>query len=93
MDSLHAIVPRALTELLRHGPMSQGKLEMAWRAAVGDALSRVTRVRLRPDSVVEVVVTDARWRKEITRSSTMVLNRLKSLLGDEAICRLSVLGK
>ena len=38
MDSLHSVVPRALTELFRHGPMSQGKLEVAWRVAVGDAL-------------------------------------------------------
>ena len=51
MDPLQAIVPRALTELLRLGPMSQGKLEVAWRAAVGDALSRVTTVRLQPHGV------------------------------------------
>ena len=42
MDSLHSVVPRALTELFRQGPMSQGKLEVAWRVAVGDALTRVT---------------------------------------------------
>src|SRR3989337_1123202 len=54
MNSLHSVVPRALTELFRHGPMSQGKLEVAWRVAVGDAICRVTTVRLQPDGVVQV---------------------------------------
>ena len=40
MDSLQTILPRALVELLRPGPLSQGKLEVAWRAAVGDGLSQ-----------------------------------------------------
>ena len=63
------VVPRALTELFRQGPMSQGKLEVAWRVAVGDALARVTTVRLQPDGVVEVQPADQRWNKELKRSS------------------------
>ena len=39
MNSLHSVVPGALAELFRQGPMSQGKLEVAWRFAVGDALT------------------------------------------------------
>jgi hypothetical protein len=93
VESLHTIVPRALTELLRHGPMSQGKLEIAWRAAVGDALSRVTTVRLGPDGLVEVRPSDARWNGELRRSSSMILTRLKGLLGDDNVIRLSVLGQ
>lgn len=93
MDSLQAIVPRALTELLRQGPMSQGKLEVAWRAAVGDALSRVTTVRLQPDGLVEVRPADARWHRELKRSSDVILTRLKGLLGGDNVTRLSVVGK
>src|SRR5687768_2277698 len=73
VDSLHTVVPRALTELFRHGPMSQGKLEVAWRVAVGDALTRVTSVRLQPDGVVEVHPADQRWHKELKRSSSMMI--------------------
>lgn len=91
MDALQTIIPRALTELFRHGPMSQSKLELAWRAAVGNGLSRVTTVRLQPDGVVDVIPSDARWHRELKRSSGVILSRLKTLLGPEAVTRLSLL--
>jgi hypothetical protein len=90
MDAIHTVVPRALTELFRHGPMSQGKLEVAWRIAVGDALSRVSTVKLQEDGSVEVHPADLRWCKELKRSSTMILGRLNTLLGTNAVSRLVV---
>jgi len=93
MDPLQTIVPRALTELLRQGPMCQGKLDVAWRAAVGDALSRVTTVRLQPNGLVEVLPSDARWNSALKRSSGMILTRLKGLLGDGNVARITVVGK
>ena len=90
MDSLHSVVPRALTELFRQGPMSQGKLEVAWRVAVGDALTRVTSVRLQADGVVEVQPVDQRWKTELRRSSSMILTRLIGLLGPDSITRIVV---
>jgi hypothetical protein len=92
MDSLQTIVPGVLAELLRRGPMSQGKLDVAWRTAVGDGLSRVTTVRLRPNGLIEVLPADARWHRELKRSSRMILTRLQGLLGSENVTRLSVLG-
>ncbi len=92
MDALQTVLPRALAELLRRGPMSQGKLELAWRMSVGDALSRVTTVRLQTDGVVEVQPADARWHPELKRSSGVILSRLKALVGAEAVTRLSVIG-
>ena len=79
-----------LTELFRQGPMSQGKLEVAWRVAVGDALTRVTTVRLQPDGVVEVQPADQRWHKELKRSSSMILTRLIGLLGTDSVTRIVV---
>ena len=90
VDSLHSVVPRALTELFRHGPMSQGKLEVAWRVAVGDVICRVTTVRLQPDGVVEVQPADQRWNKELKRSSSMILTKLIGLLGSDSIRRIVV---
>jgi predicted nucleic acid-binding Zn ribbon protein len=90
MDSLHSVVPRALTELFRQGPMSQGKLEVAWRVAVGDALARVTTVHLRADGVVEVQAVDQRWNRELKRSSSMILTRLLGLLGPGSVSRIVV---
>lgn len=90
MDAIHTVVPRALAELFRQGPMSQGKLEVAWRVAVGDALCRVSTVRLQPDATVDVHPVDQRWHKELKRSSGMILARLNTLLGAGAIARLVV---
>ena len=90
MDSLQALLPRAVVELFRHGPMSQGKLEAAWRVAVGDALSRISTVRLQPDGSIEVQAADQRWRRELKRSSNIILAKLNTLLGPQAISKLHV---
>jgi hypothetical protein len=83
-------MPRVLTALFKRGPMSQGKLEVAWRASVGDALSRVSTVRLQEDGSVEVQAADQRWRKELRRSTPMILSRLNALLGAGAVKRISI---
>jgi hypothetical protein len=90
MKSLHSVVPSALTALFRQGPMSQGKLEVAWRVAVGDGLARVTTVRLQLEGTVEVHTADQRWNKELTRSSSMILTRLIGLLGADSVRRIVV---
>jgi hypothetical protein len=90
MDSLQTLLPRAVVELFRHGPMSQGKLEAAWRVAVGDALSRISTVRLQPDGSIEVQAADQRWRRELKRSSSIILAKLNALLGPQAIGKLHV---
>jgi hypothetical protein len=70
--------------------MSQGKLEVAWRVAVGDALARVTTVRLHPEGVVDVHAADPRWHGELKRSSSMILTRLAGLLGPGSLTRIVV---
>ena len=90
MNSLHTVAPRALTLLLRQGPMSQGKLEVAWRVAVGDAIARVTTVRLQPGGVVDVHPVDQRWDTELKRASSMILTRLIGLLGTGNVTRIVV---
>jgi hypothetical protein len=90
MDPISSVVPRALTELFRIGPLSQGKLDIAWRVAVGDALSRVSTVRLHAGGVVEVAAADQRWKSELKRSASTILTRLNALLGTNAITRLVV---
>jgi hypothetical protein len=90
VDAIHTLVPRALTALFSNGPMSQGKLEVAWRVAVGEALSRVSTVRLQSDGSVDVHPSDQRWRKELKRSSSIILGRLNTLLGEGTITRLIV---
>ena len=81
MESLIHAIPGALVELLRGAPLSDGKVTFAWKAAVGPAIERATRVKL--EHRLLLVETDsAQWSKEVMRSSPVILKRLRSLLGD-----------
>jgi predicted nucleic acid-binding Zn ribbon protein len=90
MDPLQSILPSVLSELLKKGPVSPAKLELAWQAAVGTTLARVTQVRLEAPSVLVVAVADERWRRELRRSTKIILARLRALLGDAIVTRLEI---
>ena len=83
------MIPDALLHILRDVPLSGGKVEFAWRAAVGPALGRATNVRL-VDRVILVDTASAQWSHEVMRSSPVILKRLQALLGPEAVERIEV---
>jgi hypothetical protein len=89
MRALSHVVPSALLRLLQGAPLSPGKVEFAWSAAVGRALDRVTEVRLEGDTLV-VETTSAQWVREITRASPIILQRLRSYLGESTIAGIEV---
>jgi len=81
MEPLCAVLPRALRQLLRSGPMDQEKLGFAWAAAVGPAIARATAVRWREDRTVEVTACDEAWAREIRRALPEITTRLEALVG------------
>lgn len=89
MNPLTSAVPGALSELLRQAPLSPGKVDFAWKAAVGPAVQRVTSVRLEA-GVLLVDAASAQWAREIWRSSHMILPRLETLLGKGVVSSISV---
>jgi len=86
---LTSALPGALAELLKDAPLSPGKVSFAWRAAVGAALERETSVRLEGGTLI-VDAASAQWAREVRRSSSIILNRLQSLLGADAVKAISV---
>jgi hypothetical protein len=86
---LNSALPGALAELLKDAPLSPGKVSFAWRAAVGPALERETSVRLEAGTLI-VDAASRQWAREVRRSSSIILNRLKMLLGDGAVKTISV---
>jgi hypothetical protein len=62
----------------------------AWRVAVGPAVDRATRVSLRDDGVLEVVASDANWKREVQRSAALVSARLVRLLGEGVVKKIVV---
>ena len=82
-------MPGALVELLRGSPNSDGKVTFAWKAAVGPAIERVTHVKLER-RVLLVETLNAQWGKEVMRASPVILKRLQSLLGADAVERIEI---
>ena len=89
MRPLTSALPGALSELLKDAPLSPGKVSFAWRAAVGPALERETSVRLEGGTLI-VDAASAQWAREVRRSSSIILNRLQSLLGVGTVKTISV---
>ena len=84
MRPINQAMPGALADLLAAAPLSSGKMSFAWRVAVGPALERVTAVRL-DDHVLVVEAASPQWAREVARSSSVILERLQTLLGAEAV--------
>lgn len=89
MRSLTHVVPGAVRLLLRGLPLSNGKVELAWSVAVGPAIARATTVKLEGCALL-VETTSAEWTREIKRSTPVILGRLQSLLGDDAVTSIAI---
>lgn len=89
MKAISHAVPGALADLMRSTPMSPGKVDFAWKAAVGPALQRVTSVRLE-NGLLLVEAASEQWGREVSRSSRVILTRLQTLLGDDVVTRIEV---
>jgi hypothetical protein len=89
MRQIGSAVPGAIAELLRGAPLSPGKVDFAWKFAVGPAFEKVTSVRLE-GAVLLVDADTAQWAREVGRSSPLILRRLHLLLGEETIASITV---
>jgi hypothetical protein len=87
---VHSLVPDLLADVLRRQPLSPAKVTFAWRTAVGPAVDRATRVSLGEHGVLEVVASDGHWKREVQRSTGLVLARLVRLLGEGVVRRIVV---
>lgn len=84
MQQLGQVLPRVLSEVVRHAPLSAGKVDFAWKSAVGPAIGRASAVLLE-DGVLLVDTQSAQWASAIQGSSRIILSRLQALLGDDVV--------
>jgi predicted nucleic acid-binding Zn ribbon protein len=89
MRPLTHAMPGALMYLLRETPLSDGKVDFAWDAAVGPALARATHVKLE-GGVLIVEAASTQWALEVKRSTPVILGRLQALLGSGVVTSVSV---
>ena len=80
MIALQSLVPAALAAALRNAPLSDEKVALAWRMAVGPAVNHASSVSLK-NGVLTVSVTRPEWQREIRRSSALIRSRLEAFLG------------
>ena len=88
MRSIQTFAGGVLAEVVRRQPPSPARTTFAWQLAVGPALARMTSVELE-GTTLRVTAIDARWLKEIERARAVILPKLQSLLGAEAVIRIS----
>ena len=84
MRAIQQFTPNVLAEVIRRQPPSEGRTTLAWQVAVGAAIARATSVQL-VDGVLTVTAKDPRWVADVEASRSVVLGRLKQLLGNEEV--------
>ena len=89
MKPIAEAVPGAIAELLRQTPLSPGKVDFAWKTAVGPALQRVTTARLE-DGTLLVDAASRQWAREVSRSAHVILPRVQTLLGKNIVAGIRV---
>jgi hypothetical protein len=89
MNPIASAVPGAIAAMLRSAPLSPGKVDFAWKTAVGPALQRVTAVRLEGDVLI-VETASAQWSREVGRATRVILARLQHLLGEQTVKTIQV---
>jgi hypothetical protein len=92
MIAVQRVLPDTLSEIVRRQPLTQAKVDFAWRTAVGPALARVSSARLDGDGTLRVRTGDDRWKKEIERAREVIRARLDRLLGPD-LKRLEIRGR
>ncbi len=91
MESLQQTAARVFGPLLRNQPLSPGKVALAWSVAAGPALGRHGRTIWTGDGILRLAPDDPVWRAELERARPIVAERLKQLLGPDAVQRIVIL--
>jgi len=90
MDLASDLLSRVLPTLLARAPLTADKIDFAWRAIVGAAVARATRVELLESGTLLVRADDPVWGREVEAAFPAILPRLAPLLGSGTVRRLAL---
>jgi len=82
------VMPAVVAEILRKAPLTDEKVTLAWRLAVGPAIAKVTTVRLVPDGTLHVKAESQAWIDAVRKSTSLIHIRMGDLLGGNLVKRL-----
>ncbi len=81
-------MPAVVAAILRKAPMSDEKVSLAWRLAVGPAIAKVTTVRLVADGTLHIKAESQAWIDAVRKSTSLIHLRMGDLLGEKLVKRL-----
>lgn len=83
------MLPAVIAEVLRKAPLSDDKVSLAWRLAVGQAIAKSTKVRLGSDGTLHVRADTPAWLAAVRKSTSLIHLRMGDLLGDGTVKKFS----
>ena len=82
MVPMQQIVPGAIVRLIAAQPHSAGKVEAAWRLAVGAGLARLSRASRDANGVLWGTVNDQHVTRALESHRPLSEQRLRAMLGE-----------
>lgn len=83
------VMPAVVADVIRKAPLTDAKVEFAWRLAVGPAVGKATKVRLSQDGTLYVSAETPAWLDGVKQSVGLIRSRLAHYLGETAVKRIS----
>ncbi|MFA5907409.1 MAG: DciA family protein [Vicinamibacterales bacterium] len=88
MIQANKVMTTVVAEVLRKAPLSDEKVTLAWRLAVGPAIAKATTVRLVSDGTLHVKSDTPAWLDAVRKSNSLIHLRMGDLLGENVVKRL-----
>jgi predicted SPOUT superfamily RNA methylase MTH1 len=85
MQPVRDTATSALRTMLVDQPTNADKVAFAWQIAAGAAIVRASEIVWSPDGTLRVRARDAAWRREIQHARPLIAERLRYLLGPDAV--------
>lgn len=83
-------MPAVLADVIRKAPLTDEKVQFAWRLAVGPAVDKATTVRLGANGTLYVKTEAPAWNDAIGKSLGIIRSRLAHFLGETTINRIDL---
>jgi len=83
-------MPAVLADVIRKAPLTDEKVQFAWRLAVGPAVDKATTVRLAANGTLYVKAEAPAWNDAIGKSLGIIRSRLAHFLGETTINRIDL---
>jgi hypothetical protein len=90
MRPVSELVPTTLQRVLREQPLTDAKVQFAWRTSAGAAMARATSIELDPRGTLHVRVESPHWEAEVLRAAADLRTRLAGMLGPDVLRWVSV---